>query len=377
MKVLRIAYVLKIFPKLSETFIAGELAELRRRGIELRILSLLPPREELRHDIIRRAGLGQLTVYGPEKFTAAVREFQPQLLHAHFATESTAAARELSASFGVPFTFTAHGYDIHRKPPPDFRARALAAHAVVTVSDSNADYITETFGVPAAHIRVIPCGVDTKLFCPDARSRGRQSAPTEQDGSERRLTSAATGELIVCVARHVKVKNLGLLLEVCAELRRRQVNFRCAMIGDGPCRAELEESRARLGLVDVVEMPGSAEQGEVLKWWQRAAVGVLTSEQEGMPVSLMEAAACGVPVVATRVGGVPELVRDGETGLLAPAGDARGLADAMERLLRDAALRARLGAAARRRAEEHFSLRHQVDQLLALWSEVLDGGKSA
>src|SRR5881396_64420 len=94
----RIAYVLNIFPKLSETFIAGELAELRRRGVELRILSLLPPREELQHDIIRRTGLNQLTVYEPEKFASVVREFQPQLLHAHFATESTATARELASA---------------------------------------------------------------------------------------------------------------------------------------------------------------------------------------------------------------------------------------------------------------------------------------
>ena len=105
-----------------------------------------------------------------------------------------------------------------------------------------------------------------------------------------------------------------------------------------------------------------------------SAVGVLTSEHEGMPVSLMEAAACGVPVVATRVGGVPELVRDGETGLLAPAGDAAALADALAKMLGDASWRARLGAEARRRAEENFSVRHQGDQLLALWAEVLADG---
>src|SRR5436309_11992911 len=86
----RVAYVLKIFPKLSETFIAGELAELKRRGIELRILSLLPPREELQHDIIADAGLDKLTIYGEENFSSALKEFKPQLLHAHFATESTA-----------------------------------------------------------------------------------------------------------------------------------------------------------------------------------------------------------------------------------------------------------------------------------------------
>ena len=135
----RLAYVLNIFPKISETFIAGELAELRRRGVELRILSLLPPRTEPQHEIIRRAGLDKLVEYDTSKFHGALQAFQPDLLHAHFAREATEKARELSALTGLPFTFTAHGYDIHRKPPPDFRARAEAARAVMTVSEANRD----------------------------------------------------------------------------------------------------------------------------------------------------------------------------------------------------------------------------------------------
>src|SRR5438094_979005 len=324
MKIQRLAYVLQIFPKLSETFIAGELAELRRRGVEVRILSLLPPRAEVQHDIVHRAGLAELTTYDVDAFPSVVRAFRPQLLHAHFATDATAKARELAARCELPFTFTAHGYDIHRKPPPDFRERALAARAVVTVSEANKAYLARTFGVPEARVRVIPCGVDTERFCPAIRSRRRPSAPTEvgSDGGPRSPTPAGPEAWVVCVARQVKVKNLRLLLDACAELRRRRVAFRCVMIGDGPLHGELKAKRAELGLDNVVAMPGAAEQGEVLQWWLRAAVGVLTSEHEGMPVSLMEAAACGVPVVATRVGGVPELVRDGETGLLAPAGDA-------------------------------------------------------
>src|ERR1051326_2949614 len=92
----RIVYVLRVFPKLSETFIAEELAELRRRGIDLRILSLLPAPEGLRHDVVRSAGLEGITNYEPGKFLAVVREFRPQLLHAHFATEATALAIELA-----------------------------------------------------------------------------------------------------------------------------------------------------------------------------------------------------------------------------------------------------------------------------------------
>ena len=366
----RIAYVLNIFPKISETFIAGELAELRRRGVELRILSLQPPRQEPQHEIIRRARLDRLVEYDASKFADVVRAFQPELLHAHFAREATAKARELSGLTGIPFTFTAHGYDIHRKPPPDFRERALAARAVVTVSQANKEYIEQTFGVARQHVHVIPCGVDTERFCPGTGSRGRESAEFPRDQSHRRLTSAAT-LLVVCVARHVAVKNLGLLLDACALLRDRGVKFRCVMVGDGPLRAELEAKRGNLGLQEIVEVPGAAEQGEVLRWWQRASVGVLTSDNEGMPVSLMEAAACGVPVVATRVGGIPELVVDGVTGLLSSPGDATAFASVLERILGDAPLRERMSVAARQRAVEQFSVARQVEVLLSLWDNVL------
>lgn len=354
----RIAYVLNIFPKLSETFIAGELAEIRRRGVDVRILSLLPPREAMQHEIVKRAGLDRLVCYDPAQFPEVVRAFRPQLLHAHFAREATAEARRLSAEQHIPFTFTAHGYDIHRKPPDDFSARAAAARAVVTVSAANADYITATFGVARERIWVIPCGVDTEMFRPGPAT-GRADPP-----------------LLLCVARHVAVKDLGRLLEACAALRTRGVAFRCVMVGDGPLRDELLALRQSLKLDDIVEMPGAAEQGEVLRWWRRASVGVLTSLNEGMPVSLMEAAACGVPVVAPAVGGIPELVANDETGLLTAPGDNAALVAALEGLLGDARLRKRMGEAARQRAVQKFSVRRQVEQLLALWAGVLNGGEA-
>lgn len=353
----RIAYVLNIFPKISETFIAGELAELRRRGVELRILSLLPPRNEPQHEIIKRAGLDKLVEYDVAKFAAIIAEFKPDVIHAHFAKEATEKARELSRLSGVPFCFTAHGYDIHRKPPADFGARAAAAGAVVTVSEANKDFIAANFRVPREHIRVIPCGVDTERFCP-AQHIAPNNLPT-----------------IVCVARHVAVKSLGLLLDACAELRKRGVNFRCVMIGDGPLHDELKAKRAALKLDDVVTMPGAADQDEVLRAWQQADVGVLCSENEGMPVCLMEAAACGVPVVATRVGGIPELVAHGVTGTLTQPGDALAFADALEILLGDSALRERMGTAARERALRNFSVAKQVDSLLEVWGNVLNGDR--
>src|SRR5256886_14796807 len=124
---------------------------------------------------------------------------------------------------------------------------------------------------------------------------------------------------------------MGLLLEACAILRAWGVEFRCAIVGDGPCRDELETARARLGLAQAVELVGAAEQAEVLAWWRKAAAAVLPSDSEGMPVSLMEAAACGVPAVATAVGGIPGLIEDGVTRFPTTPRDADGPGGALER----------------------------------------------
>ena len=350
MTALRVAYVLRIFPKLSETFIVGELVELRRRGVDVRILSMLPPRETLRHRLVAEAGLDELTCYGPERFADETRRFRPQLLHAHFATEATAAARELAATAGLPFTFTAHGYDIYRKAPHDIAERAAAAAAVVTVSEANRTRMHSSFGIPPERVELIPCGIDIETFCPNG-------GPVEP--------------LVVCVARLNPAKNLGVLLEACALLRARGVRFRCVVVGEGPCREELERKHSELGLGAAVELVGAAAQHEVLRWWQQASVADLSSEREGAPVCLMEAAACAVPAVAPAIGGIPELIADGETGFVTTPGDAEELAHALERLLADAELRHSLGSAARRRAEERFSVALQVDRLLEVWHGVL------
>lgn len=346
---MRIGYVINVFPKLSETFIAVEMAELRRRDVEILTVSLRTPTETLCHPIIESSGLLERTIHPPNDALAALREFKPDLLHAHFATEPTAAARDFARALDVPFTFTAHGYDIFRKPPPDFAARAADASAVVTVSRANAQYIQHRFNVPPAKVHVIPCGVNTDLFKPAQEQKN--DIP-----------------LVVCVARHVVVKNLGLLLRALSLLAQWKVTFRAVLIGDGPCHAELEELSRDLRLDKQVEFLGSATQDEVLPWLQRANVAVLSSQNEGMPVSLMEAAACGVPVVATAVGGIPELVRDGVTGFLTPP-EPQPFAAALRRVLEQPDLGRQMGAAAREDAEGRFSVTRQVDELLAVWDK--------
>ena len=162
----RVAYVVNSFPKLSETFIAEELAELRRRGIEVRILSLRRPDEdEPHHEVVERSNLLEHTRYDRDEFERGLDAFDPDLVHAHFATRPAHAARELARAHRLRYSFTAHRYDIYDRPPRDFKALADEACVAVTVSDANVRYIRDTFGVTGA-IPVVPCGVDTHRLVP-------------------------------------------------------------------------------------------------------------------------------------------------------------------------------------------------------------------
>ena len=348
MSVRDVAYVVNTFPKLSETFITNEIAALVRRGIRVRVLSLKPATETLQHPIVRTLPVSEMLFTSETAFLASLRQQPPDVLHAHFATEPTRVARALAGVLGVPFAFTAHGYDVYRKPPVDLAARIRDAAAVVTVSEANAAHLVATAGADRARLTVVPCGDDVDDFRP---------APD-------RLEPAT----IVCVARLRPVKNLGVLLDACHTLAMDGVTARAVVIGEGPSLAALEAHRSRLGLDDRhVTFLGAADQSTVRDWWQRATVGVLTSLSEGMPVSLMEAAACGVPVVAPAVGGIPELVAHGVTGLVTAVDDAAAIAAGLRRVLTDPVLRAAMSTAARARAEARFSLAHQVDTLLGVW----------
>lgn len=347
----RMVYVVDGFPQVTHTFIAGEIAEVCRRGVDVRILSLRPGDLDVVHPVVRDNGLVERTEYDPARFASALAEHRPQLIHAHFARRATAAARDLAADLGVPYTFTAHGYDVNRRPPDDMAARAAAAAAVVTVSQANADRLTGPLGVDPAKIRVIPCGIDVTAFRP---------APAGDAGGD--------PPLVVAVARLHPVKNLPLLLEACERVARSGIAFRVAVVGEGDERESLERLRDDLGLAEVLRFVGHATQDEVAGWWRRADVGALSSVSEGMPIALMEAAASGVPVVATRVGGVGEMIVEGVTGRAVQPDDPDAFAAALRDLLSDPDLRARMGQAARAHAAARFSVAVQVDRLMNVWS---------
>lgn len=352
MRLKRIAYVVNVFPKFSETFIANEIVEVQRRGIEVRILSRRRPQETMRHAVVTDHRLEEITCYGEEAFAPTLRAFRPQLIHAHFATRATDTARRLAREANLSYSFTAHRYDIYDRPPTDFAARCREAGAVITVADANADYMVQQLGATRENLSVIPCGVDTEQFAPVARPP--DSPP-----------------LLVCVARLHPVKCLPVLLHACARLVDRNVAFRCVVIGEGDARRQIETVRQQLGLERVVELLGAQSQAQVREWWQRAAIGVLSSRSEGMPVSFMEAMASGVPVVGPSVGGIPEMINHGHSGLVVAPNSPAALAAALESLLRDSTLRERMGIAARASALERFSVTAQIDQLQSVWQRIL------
>jgi glycosyltransferase involved in cell wall biosynthesis len=182
----------------------------------------------------------------------------------------------------------------------------------------------------------------------------------ELDRPRRESGAAARPFTVLSVGRLRPPKDFGTLIRAMAALERGSVRLRIA--GDGPERAALASEVARLGLDGDVELLGA--RTDVDELLADADLFVLASESEGLPMSVLEAMAAGLPVVASAVGGVPELVREGETGTLVPPGDSAALAIAIRRIAADPELRDRLGAAGRRRAEREFSLaRFQRDHL--------------
>ncbi len=397
-KELRVGYVLKMFPRFSETFVLNEILELERQGVAVEILSLKRPADGKFHPAVARVKAQAL--YAPEirssGFGDWIRALLPRLrtvrrgvgraawqllesdvaapldrfqealfvalaamdrgvdhLHAHFATSATEAAMLASTITGIPFSFTAHAKDIfrHTVSAPLFRAKAEAASFVVTVSDYNRRHMIETLGVDPAKVRRIYNGLDLSYF-----------RPAERNGLRR-------AREVVAVGRLVEKKGFPTLVEACDRLHRRGVRFRCRIVGDG----ELFEPLARLirerGLESRVFLEGPLDQDRVRDLLRRAAVVALPccvgedGNQDALPTVLLEAIAVGTPAVSTRISGIPEIVRDGVTGFNVAEKDPDALAQAIERLLDEPAVRERMGRAGRRDALERFDVRRSVAEL--------------
>lgn len=237
-----------------------------------------------------------------------------------------------------PVVLTVRGSDFHLAASAVGRRanRFLCARmaAVLAVSADLAQRLVAA-GTPADRVQVVENGVDGR-FCPGDRAQAR-----------RQLGLPPEGTIALFVGLLVPVKGLDTLLDALARMADR--GCRLVLVGEGPSRAPLEAQAAALGLLARVRFAGQRPAGEIPRWLVAANLLVLPSLSEGRPNVVLEAHACGLPVVATAVGGTPELVTHGEDGLLVPAADAVALAAALDELVADGERRRALGAAGRRR----------------------------
>jgi glycosyltransferase involved in cell wall biosynthesis len=280
-------------------------------------------------------------------------------IHAHFANVGADVTLQAAAVGGPEWSwsFTMHGptelYDVTW-----FRlaAKVESAAFVVCISDFARSQLMGLVG--AEHwdkLTVVHCGVDTKALRPRSSNGARPEGPVS----------------VLCVGRLVSVKGQLVLLEAVAELVRAGRDVRLALVGAGPMHEALTAAARRLGIEARVELTGPLGHPAVVERIRKADVFCLPSFAEGVPVVLMEAMALGVPVLTTRVMGIPELVEDGVSGLLVAPGSRAELVTGLRRLIDDAPLRATLGEAARQRVEAEHDLDRSAAQLRALFAERL------
>ena len=342
------AYVMALLPELARRFevtVAAHGPGPLRAAADAAGARYVP----LRH--VRRALHPLHDALGLLELLLLCLRVRPHVVHAN-SSKAGVLARLAAAAARVPVrVFTVHGWA--------FKAHSgLASRAYLWADRAMRPLTTATVCVARseldAGLRARTCTEDATVVIPNAVDVG--AAP--------RAALAGEPPLLVSVGRLKEPKTFELLVEA---LGRVGVPYRAAIAGDGPDRPAVEAAVARTGAR--VELLGT--HGEVPRLLAGADAFVLSSASEGMPISVLEAMAAGLPVVASAVGGVPELVVDGETGLLVPPGDADALADALERVLGDAELRRRMGEAARRRAEEEFDLARFRDAHVALYGRLL------
>jgi glycosyltransferase involved in cell wall biosynthesis len=288
-----------------------------------------------------------------------------QLLHAHDRYSNVLAALVRRLGARIPLLVSKR-WDNTQDPWPMRTAAGWAfrsASLVLANSEAVARSVPAVERVDASRVRVIPNFVDDALF--------EAEPATLRLELRRELGIPADSLVVVSVANLRPVKNHAMLLDAMALLRERVPGVLLLLVGDGPSRAGLEHRAAALGLDGQIRFLGQRAAG-----WRMHAAGdlsVLSSVSEGFPNALVEAQALSVPVVATAVGGVPEVVIHQQSGLLVPEGDAAGLAEALRTLLEDAGARHRMGEAGRAGARERYSRRAVISRLVALYEELVPG----
>ncbi len=399
---MEIAVVMSRFPKFTETFVVNEILGLEGQGLTVHIHPLLTeqpgPHQSKAATLVERANYGRpwgtravgailnLVATRPRAIGSIIGRLladtwrSPHMLlkdlyllprtcsiaddlrasnvshvHAHFLTHGGFAAWVIGRLTGLPYSVVAHGSDVHRHRAM-MKTKVAEAAFIAAISEYNRSAIIAECG-NVGRVEVVHCGIDVSHIRPGAAS-DRASSP-----------------VVVCVGTLHEVKGQRHLIEAAAELKRRGRRIEVQLIGDGPDGPMLSDLAVRLGVDDRVDLVGPLDHDEVIERYRQAHVTVAPSvasrdgRREGIPTVLMEAMAAGTPVVASDLSGIPELVVDEVSGLLTPTGDAVAIADAIERLLTEPDLAARLAENADRVVREHFDLGSTTARLAELMGE--------
>jgi len=390
-----IGYVLSLFPSYDETFILREIKALSERGVRLTIFSLRNDRQAVVQEdarpfleATRHAGYFSLDVLAatvralvrrPVEVTSLVWLVlrgvwrQPELLlrslvmlpkafrfaeiaaeegidhlHAHWATYPATVALVMSRLTGLSWSFTCHAHDIFLNP--SLLAEKLErAEFVLTCTGDNKRHLESLSPAARDKVQVSYHGLDLRLFRPAPRPLA--------DGPPSIL---AVGSLLEC-------KGFDILIEACARLLRQGVDFSVTIAGGGPLEASLREAVTRAGLDGRVRLTGYVTQKDLIPLYQQADIFVLPAVLEmhwGIPNVLVEALACGLPVVTTALPSLPELVQDGREGLVAANRDPEDLARKIGRLIQEPALRRAMGRAGRQRVESSFDIERTIESVV-------------
>ena len=396
----RVAYLVKRYPRYSETFIVNEILAHEAAGFDVDIYALKPSNDTHFQDAISRvrapvqvvdakglkpsklwSALTNLQKTGhlqPEVLAMAVDEdvalaFQAMQLairleasgiehvHAHFGTSPATVARLSAAFAGISYSFTAHAKDLYHDDfdLAAFRGRHASAATIVTISDFNRRFLLEECGMPEEQIAVVRNGLDLDRF---AHSEVAPSSPTPH---------------ITAVGRLIEKKGFDVLIDACAQLRDRGLEFRCEIVGSGPLEVALAQRIAAAKLDDRVHMRGPLPQEQILDLMRESSIFAAPcviaedGDRDGVPTTILEAMALGTPCVSTDVTGIPEVVQHERTGLAVGQHDVGGLADALERLIRQPDLARDLARNARKLIEKDYDARANTAALRSVFENAI------
>ena len=274
-------------------------------------------------------------------------------IHEHFGNPTAFVAMLMKRYGGISFSVSIHGPDIFDNVEPAMLPDKVAQASFVRCISHYCKSQIMRISPPErwSDLHIVRCGVDPSRYEP-------------------RPDPGNTVPNLLCVGRLVPAKGQHLLIEACALLKEKGVEFELTIVGDGPDRTSLERLVSRLGLDGLVTFTGALGQDKVHDEYDKADIFVLGSFAEGVPVVLMEAMAKAIPVVSTRITGIPELVEHGRSGLLATPGNVGELSMLLGRLIADSELRRRLGAAGRETVADRYNQQVNNSEMANLFNAV-------